>query len=53
MKKLGLLLLTAVLTLLTPICMVKADNWVEVARFEGGTGSLSVSEEHFTCDYNE
>ncbi|MCW4044629.1 MAG: hypothetical protein NWE94_03825 [Candidatus Bathyarchaeota archaeon] len=33
-----------------PIHLVKADNWVEVARFEGTSG---VSEKHFTCDYFE
>jgi hypothetical protein len=36
-----------------PLCLVKADNWVEVARFHGGNGGLVVSEEHFTCDYGE
>jgi len=36
--------------LLMPICLVKADSWVEVNRFEGTAG---VSEEHFTCDYGE
>ena len=53
MKKLGLLLLATTLLLLSPMYLVKADNWVEVARFQGGTGGLVVSEEHFTCDYGE
>ena len=52
MKKLGLILLAATL-LLSPTCLVKADNWVEVARFQGGNGGLVVSEEHFKCDYGE
>jgi hypothetical protein len=51
MKKLGLILLAMTLMLLSPLCLVKADNWVEVARFQGGSGE--VSEDHFTCDYNE
>jgi hypothetical protein len=53
MKKLGLLLLATTLLLLSPMYLVKADNWVEVARFHGGNGGLVVSEEHFTCDYGE
>ena len=53
MKKLGLILLATTLLLLLPLCLVKADNWVEVARFHGGNGGLVVSEEHFTCDYGE
>jgi hypothetical protein len=53
MKKLGLILLITTMLLLSPMCLVKADNWVEVTRFQGGTGGLSVSEEHFTCDYGE
>jgi hypothetical protein len=52
MKKLGLILLATTLLLLL-MCLVKADNWVEVARFHGGNGGLVVSEEHFTCDYGE
>jgi hypothetical protein len=53
MKKLGLILLVATLLLLSPMCLVKADSWVEVARFQGGNGGLVVSEEHFACDYGE
>jgi hypothetical protein len=52
MKKLGLILLATTL-LLSPVYSVKADSWVEVARFQGGTGGLVVSEEHFTCNYGE
>jgi len=50
MKKLSLILLPIMLMLLIPIHLVKADNWVEVIRFEGTGG---VSEKHFTCDYFE
>ena len=53
MKKSGLILLATTFLLLSPMCLVKADNWVEVARFDGGNGGLVVSEEHFTCDYGE
>jgi hypothetical protein len=53
MKKLGLILLAATLLLLSPTCLVKTDNWIEVAMFQGGNGGLVVSEEHFTCDYGE
>ena len=53
MKKLGIILLVATLLLLAPTYLVKADNWVEVARFQGGNGGLVVSEEHFACDYGE
>ena len=53
MKKLGIILLVATLLLLAPTYLVKADNWVEVARFQGGNGGLVVSEEHFKCDYGE
>jgi hypothetical protein len=53
MKKLGLILPAATLLLLSPMCLVKAENWVEVARFHGGNGGLVVSEEHFACDYGE
>jgi hypothetical protein len=53
MKKLGLILLATTLLLLSPMCLVKAENWVEVARFHGGNGGLVVSEEHFACDYGE
>ena len=49
MKKLSLILLTIMLTMLIPIHLVKANHWVEVVRFTGG--STITTTEDFTCDY--
>jgi hypothetical protein len=51
MKKLSLILLTTMLMLLIPIHLVKADNWVEVIRFEG-KDEVS-TKKYFTCDHVE
>jgi len=52
MKKLSLILLTIMLTMLIPIHLVKADYWVEVVRFTGENLGYHTTES-FSCEYDE